>query len=249
MLSPKAQQKDFLIDVGNSTTVFAESDGACFGPVRRLPTVSFESEFGDMGLDGFSRVVVSSVVPRVDGLLVKYPNVLHVNYLNIPDLSINMPNPEQIGADRLVNGLAAFTKTGKSCLIVDSGTATTFCYVDKHGIYQGGSIVPGMRISSQALNNHTAKLPLIYVSTQTDVLGKSTEEALEKGLFFGFIHLINGVIAEYKKVDKDLVVVGTGSGLSVLHPSLNIDAHVPDLIMQGLFICSKKLDPVTQKTI
>ncbi|MBT6121478.1 type III pantothenate kinase, partial [bacterium] len=108
--------------------------------------------------------------------------------------------------------------------------------IDEKGIYQGGTIFPGMKISSKALNLYTAKIPLIHVNKTKTILGKTTKEAVENGLYWGYIHLINGLIKSYKNIHPNIKIVGTGNGLSILLDQLNIDDYDPSLIFKGLDI-------------
>ena len=129
--------------------------------------------------------------------------------------------------------MAAYQAYGES-LIIDSGTAITCCYIDANGVYQGGAILPGLKIASQSLNNHTSKVPLIYVDHIDTLTGKSTKEAVQVGLYHGYRHLINGLIADYKQQFPNATVVGTGSGLDVYQDYLDIDHYDSELIFKGL---------------
>ncbi len=228
-----------LIDIGNSSTTLAQYEEKMVSPLVTLPTPVFESVYSDYLLKTYRRVVVSSVVPRIDQKLKSaHSSVVFIDASNIPLLKIKMNEPREVGADRLVNALGAYDLAKKSCLIVDSGTAVTFCYVDKEGVYQGGGIFPGMTIASQALHLYTAKIPLIHVAPVTALYGKSTKEAVQIGLYRGFIYLINGMIYDYKQVDPDVAVIGTGGGLAVLQNQLKLEAYIPDLIFRGLALCA-----------
>lgn len=233
---------DLLVDIGNSSTVMAHyADGAIFDE-RVIASDAFLSAFKDLDLTRFSRVIVSCVVPEIDQELAKFDQVVFVTSDNVPLAGINMDTVTQVGADRLVNAVSAYHLIGSSCLIVDSGTAVTFCYVDGTGIYQGGAIFPGMGISSQALNLYAAKIPHILVSPRDSLLGKTTKQAVQNGLYFGFIELINGMISRYKKIDASLTVVGTGKGLEVIREHCNLDRYEPHLILNGLAICADSWD-------
>jgi type III pantothenate kinase len=182
--------------------------------------------------------VIASVVPKADKLFNNFENVVFINYKNIPKLKINLKAPEQVGADRIVNAMAAYQITKTSTLVIDSGTATTFCYVDNKGVYQGGDIIPGLELSSKALNDYTAKIPLIWVEPTQELFGKNTKEAVQIGIFKQAIFTINGFIKEYKKFDSKIKVVGTGKGLETLKDYLKLDLYDPELILKGLAICS-----------
>ena len=229
-------KQELLVDIGNSTAVFAWFDGTKIMSQKKVATSDIESSFLDNELSLASRVFVSSVVPSIDAMLSHYAHVTLIQSDSIPLLNVNVDIPAQVGADRLVNALGAY-----DCLIVDSGTAITFCYVDKDGAYHGGAIFPGMGIASKALSLYTAKIPLIQVKPQNASFGKTTQEAVEVGLYHGYVHMINGMIEQVKAEHPGIYVVGAGNGLKVLEDKLNIDEYNPDLTLHGLAVCSKSL--------
>lgn len=226
------------MDIGNSTVEYATYSAQVIGSTTRLATAQLAENIDSLSLSSYEKIIISSVVPAMDLLFKPYPKAQFVSYATLPELHINVPTPAQVGADRLVNALSAWIQLRSSCLIVDSGTATTFCYVDGAGIYQGGAIFPGMGIASKALNQYTAKIPLIHVSPCEQHLGKTTQEAVETGLYWGFIHMINGMIDSYKKLDPHIKIVGTGQGLTVLKDQLHLDRFDPQLILKGLAFCA-----------
>ncbi|NDC82579.1 type III pantothenate kinase [bacterium] len=231
-----------LVDIGNSTIEWAVVRNGKISRSRRLPTSKVNDWLASSPFSGCDRVIVSSVVPQVDRLLKRYPAVHIVDYQNIPLLKLDLNHASQVGSDRIVNALAAFSTFRRSCLVVDSGTATTCCYVDGSGTYRGGIIMPGMGISSQALALFTAKIPIIRVSPRHDLVGKTTRDAVQIGLYRGTIHMINGLIDDFRGVDPKIVVVGTGNGLRPLQSKLNLDVYDPKLILRGLAICADLWD-------
>jgi type III pantothenate kinase len=246
-MADNSLNKILLIDIGNSSILCVEylsdKDG-CFenkiSKRKKLKTSKFKTIFQYYNFEKYQKIIVSSVVPKLDRYLKKHKNVLFINYKTIPLIKVNLEKNEQVGADRVVNALAAWHIYKKSCLIIDSGTALTFCYIDKKGVYQGGSIFPGMKISSAALNLYTAKIPLIQVTPIDHLCGKTTKEAVQIGLYYGYISLINGLIENYKKMDPDIITIGTGNGINILQDKLNIDEINKDLILKGLSICAKE---------
>lgn len=237
MLTHKKQR--ILIDIGNSNTlVFHISPDGDLLKSHLIPSLQLAEEWPKLDIDPAAQFVISSVVPNLDGLFQTYKHVFWVTHNSIPGFKVALTRPEQVGADRIVNAVAAYTKTQQSCVIIDSGTALTFCKVSKGGVYEGGAIFPGMRIASQALNDYTAKIPLIYVTPKTEIVGKSTQEAVEIGLYHGYIALINGLIQQYRALDRDAKIIGTGSGLKVLKDQLDLDIFEENLIMDGLKIIS-----------
>lgn len=223
-----------LLDVGNSTTVIARYEEKKISEKHQIKTSDLINSL--ILKENKFPLIVSSVVPEIDLYLQTLPNVQFVRHDTISGITLNSPTPEQFGADRLVNAMAAYSLVKSSCLIIDSGTAITFCYVDKSGTYQGGSIFPGMHIASQSLNDYTAKIPLIHVSPRENFIGQNTQDAVQAGLYYGYIDLINGAITRYKKYDPEVTVIGTGNGLEVLKNEIEIDRHEPDLILKGLAV-------------
>jgi len=237
------RQHALLVDIGNSSIEYAIYSNGVIGRSRRFPTAKAQDW---LSMDPFAvvdRVLVSSVVPQVDRLLRRYSAVELIDYRTIPYLTINLKKNNQVGSDRIVNALGAFRTHNQSCLVVDSGTATTFCYIDRDGSYEGGIILPGMGISSQALALFTAKIPLIRVSPVTGLVGKTTKEAVQIGLYRGTIHLINGLIEDFRMMDPSVVVVGTGNGLLPVKDQLKLDHYDPILILKGLAVCADATSP------
>lgn len=230
------QFKTFLIDLGNSNLEYYELNN----DHNLINHQYIETQLVTQQIlnERFSNSVciISSVVPKLDTLFVKVPNttIRFIDHSSISDLNINIKNISELGADRIITSYAAYKTYKRPCLIIDSGTALTFCFIDKLGTYQGGVIFPGLKISSKALNNHTAKIPLIFVNSTNEIIGKTTKEAVEVGLFHGFRYLINGFINDYRQKYPDILVVATGSAISVLEPFIDVDIVEPQLIFLGL---------------
>lgn len=230
-------KKSLVLDIGNSTCFWAQVSSGVLGETGRCATALFVREaLPALSTISYDSILVSSVVPALDTPVRSvFPNAIFASYQNVPGLSLNLKNPEEVGADRLVTALAG-SAISTPCLVIDSGTAITFCYVDEHACYQGGAIVPGMGIASMALNNHTAKIPLIKVAEQPSLWGKNTKEAVEIGLYQGYLGLINGFIARYRNTVEGITVIGTGAGLDVFRDQLDLDVWDEDLILKGLLL-------------
>ncbi len=114
-------------------------------------------------------------------------------------ISIKMDNPREVGADRIVNAVAAYAKHRKASIVVDFGTATTFDYVSAEGDYMGGVIAPGVNISAEALFRQASKLPRIEIVKPATVIGKNTVAAMQSGLFYGYVALVDGIIGRIRK--------------------------------------------------
>ena len=193
-------------------------------------------------------ISVASVVPEtlvnIKSLIKKYFNVktLIVNE-NILDLGIkvNIDNPKEAGADRLVNAYAAEKLKISPAIIIDFGTATTFDIVGKDGSYNGGIIAPGVNLSLEALYLATANLPKISLKPLIDldptIIGKNTINAMESGIFWGYVSMIEGLIEKIKSVNKfsDYKVIATGGLSNLFKNSLkSIDVIIDDLTLIGL---------------
>jgi type III pantothenate kinase len=164
--------------------------------------VLFRNLFSMAGLEasGIQGIVISSVVPPLDPIL----RQVCERYFNSkplfiePGIKTGMPvhydNPAEVGADRIVNGVAAFEKYGGPCVIVDFGTATTFDCVSAKGEYLGGVICPGIGISADALFQRTARLPRVEIRKPSRVIGTNTVGSLQSGLYYGYLGLVDGIL-------------------------------------------------------
>ncbi len=158
-------------------------------------------------------------------------------------LKIGYRNPVEVGADRIADAIAAVHKfPNRNLVVVDFGTATTFCAITKDREYLGGAIVAGLRISMEALEKQTARLPTVEILKPESVIGRSTVESIQSGLYYGSIGLIgeivNGISKESFDNDPPLVI-GTG-GFSRLFEDSNVFNEIDgDLVLKGLFLCLK----------
>lgn len=181
--------------------------------------VLFRNLFSMAGLEskGIHGIVVSSVVPPLDPVL----RQVCERYFNLkplfiePGVKTGMPvhydNPAEVGADRIVNAVAAFDKYGGPCIIVDFGTATTFDCVSAKGEYLGGVICPGIGISADALFERTARLPRVEIRKPGRVIGSNTVGSLQSGLYYGYLGLVDGILERLlEELGKDTQVLATG---------------------------------------
>ncbi|MBC7397834.1 MAG: type III pantothenate kinase, partial [Bdellovibrionales bacterium] len=153
-------------------------------------------------------------------------------------LKIKYRNPLEVGADRIANSIAAIQLyPGRDVVIVDLGTATTFCAVTRDKDYLGGAIIPGLRISMEALESRTAKLPSVEIVRPEVACGRSTIESIQSGLYYSHLGAMRELIGRYQKElfnDERPFVIGTG-GFSRLFQGMDIfDAEIPDLVLYGL---------------
>lgn len=187
-------------------------------------------------------VVLSSVVPTSTSALRDMVN----RYFNFPPvvvepgtrtgLSIHTDNPKEVGADRIVNALAAFTRYGGPCIVIDFGTATTFDVVTEKGEFLGGVIAPGVQTSNAALSRETARLPQVELQAPRSSIGRNTVEAIQSGLIFGGASETDGMIERIRKeLGGAATVVATGGLASEIVPHCQfVDEVDPWLTLEGL---------------
>ena len=189
-------------------------------------------------------VIISSVVPPLTPAFQALSQSLFgIKPIVVgPGLRTGMPilyeNPGEVGADRVVASIAAFEKHGGPCIIVDFGTATTFDAITAKGEYLGGAIAPGIQISAEALYLRTAKLPRIEVAKPKKAIGKTTVASMQSGIYFGYVGLVNTIIAEItKELGADPKIVVTGGFAAQLGPEITVrHHHEPQLVLEGLRI-------------
>ena len=245
-----------VVDVGNTHTVLGVYEGEKLLHHWRVWTDQQKTsdEYGILirnlydGSHLSSReidaIVISSVVPPLTPTIVD----LCVRYFGIMPLvvgpgvktgiSIKMDNPKEVGADRIVNAVAAYAKYGKACIVLDFGTATTFDYISPGGDYMGGIIAPGASISAEALFRQASKLPKVEIVKPPTVIGKNTVAAMQSGLFFGYLSLVEGIIDRIRKeVCTDPIVVATGGlAAAIAGESAKIQVIDENLTLEGLRI-------------
>lgn len=189
-------------------------------------------------------IIISSVVPPLDSTLREVcERYFHLKPLLVePGIKTGMPvlydNPQEVGADRIVNGVAAFEKYGGPCVVVDLGTATTFDAVSRKGEYLGGVISPGIGISARALFEHTARLPFVDIRKPAKVIGTNTVGSIQAGLFFGYLGLVDGILERLiAEMGADTKVVATGGLAGLIGEHSRYIKNVDDLLtLEGLRI-------------
>ena len=198
----------------------------------------------DLRADDINAIIISSVVPPVVPTLER----MCQRYFGLSPLligpgvktgmDIRYDNPREVGADRIVNAVAAYEKYGGPVIIVDFGTATTFCAVDAKGVYLGGSICPGIGISTEALVQRTAKLPRIELKRTDSVICRNTIESMQAGVFYGFVGQVEGIVSRMRReLDMSARVVATGGLAVVIAPATKtIDVVEPTPTLEGLRI-------------
>ncbi len=245
------------IDAGNTNLVFALVEGSDIKARWRIATDPRRTadEYAVwlhqlLELEGYQRgdvnnVIIGTVVPRALHNL----EVLSEKYFGVKPLvagqgdaawpiEMDVPEPESVGADRALNAIGAHARHGGDLIVIDFGTATTFDVVDFSGAYKGGIIAPGINLSLDALVSAAAKLPRIAIAAPADesVVGRTTETQMLIGVYWGYVAMIEGLVARLKaEIGRPVTVIATG-GLAVLFDKHTdaFDVIEPDLTIQGL---------------
>jgi len=252
----------FVIDVGNTNTVMGIFSGEKMVKDWRIRTERnvTEDEFNvlvmgllgasDISIKAIEKTIISSVVPPLvkvlDAFCRKYlGRAPHwVDARSAAGMPILYNNPSEVGADRIVNAVAAFHKYHTSLIVIDFGTATTFDAISARGEYLGGAISPGVMIAAEALYRETSKLPRVEIlAPPKAVIGKDTENSIKSGIIYGYAALVDGMVrrmkAEMEAVPK---VIATGGLASLMHDvAETIEAIEPDLTLRGLRIISEHI--------
>jgi len=243
------------IDCGNTNTLFAVHDGEDWRAQWRTATHSTRTADEHavwlsqiMGMNGLTfaditTCVISTVVPQA---LFNLRN-LSRRYLGAEPLiigepgvklgvQVRLPRPQEAGADRLVNALGARTKYDGALLLIDSGTATTFDVVSSDGAFEGGIIAPGVNLSMKALHEAAARLPRIEIRQPDKIIGKDTVSAMQSGVFWGYVELIDGLVRRTREeYPEHLTVVATGGVASLFEGATqSIDHFDSDMTIRGL---------------
>lgn len=251
------------IDAGNTNIKFALVDGRTIKTRWRIATDARRTAdqyavwlIQLLELEGFSRsdvtrVVIATVVPRalhnLQTLASKYFGVEALVAGRAPldwGIALDVDEPQSVGADRAVNAIAAHAAHSGDLIVISFGTATTIDHVDFNGAYKGGLIAPGLNLSLDALVAAAAKLPRIAIEAPTSrsVIGRTTEDQMHIGIYWGYVAMVDGLIARMRaEVGRPITVVATG-GLAVLfqqHQGM-FDAVDPDLTLRGIAILAER---------
>jgi pantothenate kinase, type III len=246
-----------VIDVGNTNTVLGLYDDDRLMHDWRIRTeidhtvdeygvliynLYQSSRMNAKEIKSVTAIIISCVVPPMLNIL----EPLCVKYFKIkplivgPGIKTGMPifydNPKEVGADRIVNAVAAYEKYRRASIIVDFGTATTFDYISPKGEYMGGCIAPGIVISSEALFTRASKLPRVEFSTPKTIITKDTVSAIQAGIMFGYAGLVDGIVERMKaEVKTKPLVIATGGLANVVAPETKSIEKIEEMLtLEGL---------------
>jgi type III pantothenate kinase len=244
------------IDIGNTNISLGVYRGDQLGPCWRVSTdhQRMPDEYG-LQIDGLLRhegltpgditgVCLASVVPHLTGIFVQACQV----YLNLDPLVVDAgvktgvrilyETPRSVGADRIVDAAAVQQLYGGPACVVDFGTGTTFDAISASGEYLGGAIAPGIGIAADALFQRAAKLPKVDLATPPSVIGRNTSHAMQSGLIFGYVGLVEGMVARFRKeLGPEMKVIATGGLTEIITRETDvIDIIAPWLTLDGLRI-------------
>lgn len=250
-----------VCDVGNTNTVLGVYEGEEMLKAWRISTDRHKTsdeygilvkqlfEYDNLNMSDIQNVILSSVVPTVMGALEnmskryfkKEPVVIGPGTKT--GMDIKYDNPKEVGADRIVNAVAAYEKFGGPIIVVDFGTATTFCVISEVGDYLGGVIAPGITISSEALFQKASKLPRVELIKPEKVLNKNTVNSMQAGIIYGYVGMVDYLI---EKMEEELdtrlkQVIATGGLASIIASESKAITKVEDMLtLEGLRIIYEK---------
>lgn len=200
-------------------------------------------EYNKLNVKDVKAIIISSVVPTLMYSL----QAMSIKYFNIEPLiigpgiktgmNIKLPNPKEVGADRIVNAVSAFNKYGGPLIVVDFGTATTLCAIASNGEYLGGVICPGIKIASDALVDRTAKLPKVELKKPDTVIGKNTISSMQSGIVYGYVGIVDYLVERMKEElgEEVLEVIATGGLSTLIAPESKTITKIDKLLtLEGL---------------
>jgi type III pantothenate kinase len=245
-----------VIDVGNTNIVYGIFEGEKLTHQFRVESsrgktadeygVTLLALLASRGIDAkkVTAGIIASVVPPLTDPMVQLVKKVfgHEPLVVGAGVRSGMPilveNPREVGADRIVNAVAAYARFGKELIVVDFGTATTFDCVSAKGEYLGGAICPGIQISADALFSRAAKLPRVEVALPPKVIGKNTVHSMQSGIVYGYVGLVDGLVERLKtELGENCEVIATGGLARLIAPLTKSVPHVDDeLTLVGLRI-------------
>ena len=243
-----------VVDVGNTHTVLGLYDGERLVHDFRIETASGRTsdeyhvlllnllELADVKRPDVRASILASVVPSFNDTVIDAIDRAfdHEIMLVGPGIKTGMPvlyeNPREVGADRIVNAVAAFERVQGAAIVVDFGTATTFDCISEKGEYLGGAIAPGMQISANALFSRAAKLPRSEIARPPRAIGRNTVHSMQAGIVFGYVGLVDGLVRRLAaEMDTEVAVIATGGLAGLIEPESETIEEVDEfLTLEGL---------------
>ena len=243
-----------VVDVGNTHTVLGLYDGERLVHDFRIETASGRTsdeyhvlllnllELADVKRPDVRASILASVVPSFNDTVIDAIDRAfdHEIMLVGPGIKTGMPvlyeNPREVGADRIVNAVAAFERIQGAAIVVDFGTATTFDCISQKGEYLGGAIAPGMQISANALFSRAAKLPRSEIARPPRAIGRNTVHSMQAGIVFGYVGLVDGLVRRLAaEMDTEVAVIATGGLAGLIEPESETIEEVDEfLTLEGL---------------
>jgi type III pantothenate kinase len=248
------------IDIGNTNVVFGVHDGAGWLHHWRVRTVreKMADEYGvllrallaetDLSMIDFDRIALASVVPpltgRMEDMLAQQTaaDILVISQAVDTGLTYAVDNPSEVGADLIANAVAAYDRVGNACIVVDFGTATTFTAVSTDAVFLGVAIAPGMNLAASALAGGTAQLPQVRLRAPERAIGTNTVHAVQSGVLWGYVGLVEGVVARFEReIQSPVTVLATGGLSSVIAPLTQCFSAVdPWLTLDGIRLIGER---------
>ena len=248
---------DLCLDVGNSHVVAGVYLRGELQATFRYPTIQTlvtSDQLGvfllqalrerDLDPQAVTRIGLCSVVPSLDySIMSACQKYFHQSAFVVKagvktGLNIRVQHPQEVGADRIASAVGAIGQLpDKNLIVIDLGTATTFCAISKQKDYYAGPIVAGLRLSMSALQQHAALLPAANIIRCERAMGKNTEENIQSGLFFGHLEMIKGIVTRLKQEvfsDQSVMIVGTGGFVGLFEEEAIFDSTIQDLVLQGI---------------
>ena len=245
-----------VMDVGNTSIKFGVFDNNTLNSTFNFKTIKDSDEeqfalnlskiFTENGIEPsqLNDSIISCVVPELKVVITQtLKNItgskpMEISHSSITNMNLHIDNPNELGADRIVNSVAAYNKFKTSVIVVDFGTATTFDCISENGGYLGGVIAPGIKISSEALTNSASMLPKVEIKKPGNIIGKNTVECMQSGIFYGYVSLVDGINSYLKQsMQTNPVVISTGGFSKIISDESKTINHIDeDLTLKGLQI-------------